>query len=84
MGGLSLAQLIAHPAQASAGSFVRDKSVLLLFQAGGPSQYETFDLKPDGLDSSTVRPALLATSPPRCVAFVSHHMFRSSPSAPSG
>lgn len=53
LGGLSLAQLFTDSAQASAGSFVRDKSVVLLFLAGGPSQYETFDPKPDGLDSST-------------------------------
>ena len=32
----------------AAGPLVRDKSVIFLFLAGGPSQYETFDPKPDG------------------------------------
>jgi hypothetical protein len=54
LGGLTLAGLLPSRAAASAGkSFLRDKSIVLLFLAGGPSQYETFDPKPDGLDSST-------------------------------
>jgi hypothetical protein len=38
---------------ATAAPLVRDKSVILLFLAGGPSQYETFDPKPDGPEGST-------------------------------
>ncbi len=36
-----------------AGSYFKDKSVVLLFLAGGPSQYETFDPKLNGPDGST-------------------------------
>jgi hypothetical protein len=52
--GLSLANLFA--AKAAAGNvkpYVRDKAIVLLFLAGGPSQYETFDPKPDGTDTFT-------------------------------
>ena len=46
LGGLSLADLLAHKALAAkAGLPVRDKSVVLLFLTGGPSQIETFDPK---------------------------------------
>lgn len=38
---------------AAAGPFARDKSVVFLFLAGGPSQYETFDPKPDGPEGHT-------------------------------
>lgn len=48
---LTLPQLLA--AQAAGSKYVRDKSVILLFLAGGPSQHETFDPKPDGPDTST-------------------------------
>ncbi len=54
-GGLSLAQLLGSKAQAAAGSPVADKSVIFLFQHGGPSQYETFDPKmsaPEGIRST--------------------------------
>jgi uncharacterized protein (DUF1501 family) len=55
IGGLTLADVLGRPVQAgeSKPSFVRDKSIVLLFLAGGPSQYETFDPKPDGFDSFT-------------------------------
>ena len=44
--GLSLPVLFqAQAAAASPTSFVKDKSVIFLFLAGGPSQYETFDPK---------------------------------------
>ena len=44
--GLSLPLLFrTHAALASPASFVKDTSVVFLFLAGGPSQYETFDPK---------------------------------------
>jgi uncharacterized protein (DUF1501 family) len=46
LGGLTLAQLLARSATA-ASSPLRDKSVILLFLQGGPSQFETFDPKMD-------------------------------------
>jgi len=59
LGGLSLASLLG--VKASAGSFdssgpLRDKSVIFLFQQGGPSQHETFDPKteaPSGIRTVT-------------------------------
>lgn len=57
LGGLSLADLLAARAAAnSAGRLVTDKSVILLFLHGGPSQFETFDPKmsaPAGIRSVT-------------------------------
>lgn len=49
--GLTLGDWLKGQARADGGGFARDKSVVLLFLAGGPSQYETFDPKPDGIDS---------------------------------
>ncbi len=50
LAGMSLQQALAN----SAGSkYVKDKAVILLFLGGGPSQHETWDPKPDGLDTST-------------------------------
>ena len=51
LGGLALPDLLR--ASASGGgknNYLKDKSVVLLFLTGGPSQYETFDPKPDGLE----------------------------------
>jgi hypothetical protein len=50
--GLSLADLLRRPAQAAPDAALdrtigRAKNLLFLFLAGGPSQYETFDPKPD-------------------------------------
>ena len=45
--GLSLHQILAAESQASTLGQGRAKSVIFLFLFGGPSQYETFDLKPD-------------------------------------
>jgi hypothetical protein len=46
LGGLSLADLLAQRARASeSGRMNRDKSVVMLFLQGGPSQIETFDPK---------------------------------------
>src|SRR5437667_8248012 len=49
--GTSLADLLHLEAQASAASRrPRAKSVVFIFQSGGPSQHETFDPKPDAPD----------------------------------
>ena len=45
--GLSLPQILAAESQAPTLGLGRAKSVIFLFLFGGPSQYETFDLKPD-------------------------------------
>jgi hypothetical protein len=52
LGGLSLPALLAGRAQAAgeALSLATGKSVIFLFQQGGPSQFETFDPKPDAPD----------------------------------
>ncbi len=49
---------------ANAGPFARDKSVIFLFLAGGPSQYETFDPKPDGPEGHTSINGHVPTSVP--------------------
>src|SRR5262245_20015608 len=46
LGGLSLPSLLASSPEDRAGR-VTGKSVIFLFQQGGPSQFETFDPKPD-------------------------------------
>lgn len=50
LGGLSLSQLVAadstRESSASRPSLLTGKSVIFLFQQGGPSQFETFDPKP--------------------------------------
>ena len=54
--GLVASALVPHlraSDPAAAGPLVRDRSVIFLFLAGGPSQYETFDPKPDGPEGST-------------------------------
>ena len=45
IGGLSLPELLA--AKERAGEGKKDTAVILLYLAGGPSQLETYDLKPD-------------------------------------
>lgn len=63
LGGLTLPGLLQAKASASGGKpLVRDKSIVMLFLAGGPSQYETFDPKPDGLDSATSIAGHIGTS----------------------
>lgn len=50
LGGLSLSSLLAARAATGSGKApnpLRDKSVIFLFQQGGPSQFETFDPKVD-------------------------------------
>jgi len=46
LGGLSLSSLCAARTESST-SLERGKSVIFLFQQGGPSQFETFDPKPE-------------------------------------
>lgn len=54
LAGLTLADLLGSVARArETTSYVKDKAVVFLFLAGGPSQYETFDPKPDGLEGFT-------------------------------
>jgi hypothetical protein len=57
LGGLSLPQLLGARALAAGNkSLTTGKSVIFLFQFGGPSQFETFDPKmsaPDGVRSVT-------------------------------
>lgn len=56
LGGLSLAQLLATRAAAQGQSSRADRSVIFLFQHGGPSQFETFDPKmtaAEGIRSTT-------------------------------
>ena len=45
LGGLTLQDVMAAQAQAKTSSFMRDKSVIMLFLQGGPPQIETFDPK---------------------------------------
>ena len=47
LGGLSLSSLLSAKSQARDRSFIRDKSVVLLFLQGGPPQVEMFDPKMD-------------------------------------
>lgn len=62
-GALTLADQLRVAAPASpGGSYLRDRSIVLLFLSGGPSQYETFDPKPDGPGTSTSLAGHLATS----------------------
>jgi hypothetical protein len=65
LGGLTLVDRFRAAALArEKNSYVKDKSVVLLFLAGGPSQYETFDPKPDGLEGFTSIAGHIATSVP--------------------
>ncbi len=58
--------LVPQVASAASGrpGYARDTSVIFLFLAGGPSQFETFDPKPDGPGSSTSLAGHLATRLP--------------------
>ncbi|QDU19778.1 DUF1501 domain-containing protein [Urbifossiella limnaea] len=62
LGGLAAGRAPASPG--AGGPLVRDKSVVFLFLAGGPSQYETFDPKPDGPEGSTSIAGHVATAIP--------------------
>lgn len=48
LGGLALPDLLRRKAEArAAGQDVKDTSVILIWQAGGPSHIDMYDLKPD-------------------------------------
>lgn len=47
LGGMSLAELMRREANASTGKHSSKRSVILIWQHGGPSQLDTFDMKPD-------------------------------------
>lgn len=65
LGGLTLTDLLRSKANANpAGDYIKGKSVVLLFLAGGPSQLETFDPKPHGIDTSTSLAGHIGTSLP--------------------
>src|SRR5688572_13226035 len=52
VGGFTLSSLLAgRAAGAESSPLATGKSVIFLFQQGGPSQFETFDPKPDAPES---------------------------------
>src|SRR5580765_6539147 len=64
LGGLTLASLLAGRARGESSGLVRDRSVIFLFQQGGPSQFETFDPKPDAPNGvRTVTPTVQTSIP---------------------
>jgi hypothetical protein len=62
IGGLSLSSLLA--AGERRPSHVTGKSVIFLFQQGGPSQFETFDPKPDAPQGTRTVTGIVKTSVP--------------------
>src|SRR3954453_23159729 len=62
LGGLSLSSLMAGEGRRP--SHITGKSVIFLFQQGGPSQFETFDPKPDAPDGIRTLTGLAQTSLP--------------------
>lgn len=63
LGGLTLSHLLAARA-AAAPSTITGKSVIFLFQQGGPPQFETFDPKPDAPDGIRTLTGVTQTSLP--------------------
>ncbi len=61
LGGLALPQWLSA---SQGGSYVKGKAVILLFLAGGPSQLETWDPKPEGIGTSTSLAGHLSTALP--------------------
>ena len=63
--GLSLPKVMA--AESNLAKTAKAKSVIFLFLFGGPSQYETFDMKPDGISDirGPFRPIASRTPSPR-------------------
>jgi len=62
LGGLSLSNLLA--AAEEQPKHITGKSVIFLFQQGGPSQFETFDPKPDAPDGiRTITPTVRTSVP---------------------
>ncbi|MBS0261638.1 MAG: DUF1501 domain-containing protein [Planctomycetes bacterium] len=68
VGGLSLSSLIAAEstgrARANLPSVLTGKSVIFLFQQGGPSQFETFDPKPNAPSGTRTVDGVIQTSLP--------------------
>ncbi len=65
LGGLSLSSLLAAKATArDVDSSLSGKSVIFIFQQGGPSQFETFDPKPDAPQGVRTVTGLTQTSLP--------------------
>src|SRR5262249_29046250 len=65
LGGLTLSQLLGARARAAAaGTGLAEKSVIFLFQHGGPSQYETFDPKMSAPAEIRCQTGEIATSLP--------------------
>lgn len=72
LGGLTLPHVLSARATAAQGpGLLKDKSVIFVFQHGGPSQFETFDPKPDAPDGIRSMFETMATSLPG-VAFSEH------------
>jgi hypothetical protein len=65
LGGLTLSSLLAgRVAGSELGGLVRDRSIIFLFQQGGPSQFETFDPKLDAPDGvRTITPTVQTALP---------------------
>ncbi len=65
LGGLSLSSLLAAQAAASVRNpILSGKSVIFVFQQGGPSQLETFDPKPDAASGTRTVTGTVQTSLP--------------------
>ena len=66
LGGLSLSSLLAAKSAAAptSRSMISGKSVIFLFQQGGPPQFETFDPKPDAPDGIRTLTGVTRTSLP--------------------
>lgn len=66
LGGLSLSSLLAGRSAAAGNtpSHVTGKAVIFLFQQGGPSQFETFDPKPNAPDGIRTVTGTVPTSIP--------------------
>src|SRR5262245_23749934 len=62
LGSLSLSSLLA--AAEDRPSHITGKSVIFLFQQGGPSQFETFDPKPEAPEGIRTVTGTVATSVP--------------------
>lgn len=62
LGGLSLGSLLQAASEQS--DLVTGRSVIFLFQQGGPSQFETFDPKPDASSSIRTLTGTVSTSLP--------------------
>lgn len=65
LGGLTLSSLLGGRARAGeSDNLTTGKSVIFLFQQGGPSQYETYDPKPDAVEAIRTVTGITNTSVP--------------------